>query len=120
MASLDVDESDIEVSDVSSVSDSSDDEVGGAGAGDAEGEDDSDSDDSSASGSDSDVPVWGNATHPVQVDAFTQRTDVNHQLGDNSGPINYFHLLQPEWLWQTIADETNRYAEQKNRKIGPC
>ena len=32
--------------------------------------------------------------------------------------MNYFHLLWPEWLWKTIADETNRYAEQKIEKSG--
>ena len=90
---LTLNESDINVSDDSSVSDHSNDGV----------------DDVDAAG-----PIECHSeTTPVAITAFTQPTHLNHQLADVTNPLALFHLLWPKNLWQVIADETNHYADQK-------
>ena len=89
-------ESDIDVSEVSSVSDHS-----------SDGEDDVDN------AADAGPVEWQAETTPVVITPFTQPTHLNHQLADDANPLAFFHLLWPENLWQKIADETNRYAQQK-------
>ena len=87
-------ESDIGVSEVSSVSDHS-----------SDGEDDVDN------AADAGPVEWQAETTPVVITPFTQPTHLNHQLADDANPLAFFHLLWPEN--QKIADETNRYAQQK-------
>ena len=65
-----------------------------------------------------DVPLatlqttWRPAAPPT-VRAFTEATGPSHTLPENAKPLDYFFLFLPQSLFVTIAEETNRYADQK-------
>ena len=65
-----------------------------------------------------DVPLatlqttWRPAAPPT-VRAFTEATGPSHTLPENAKPLDYFFLFLPQSFFVTIAEETNRYADQK-------
>ena len=77
------------------------------------------SDSESESGDDEDQDdidvdfVWSENLHDIRSDPFTAQTGVNHNLNDDARPLDYFHLYLPPHFFDTLAQETNRYAQQK-------
>ncbi|KAJ8316780.1 hypothetical protein KUTeg_005670, partial [Tegillarca granosa] len=100
-----LDESDIDVSSVSS-----------GDLTDSEPENESDSDDP-------DLNLirdeWSRDTRGINIGQFTHQTGPNHCLTLNARPLEYFFLLMPEIFYEVVAHETNLYAEQKIRQNGP-
>ena len=70
------------------------------------------------SGPKDDVPLamlqttWRPAAPPT-VRVFTEATGPSHTLPENAEPLNYFSLFLPQSFFVTIAEETNRYADQE-------
>ena len=98
----DVNESDIEVSEIDSESDS-----------DQSGASDHNSDD--GEGADID---WSANTHDVVLNPFQQRTGPNHGLPPEANELDYFFCFWGDDWFDMIAQETNRYAEQRIRASG--
>ncbi|KAJ8307793.1 hypothetical protein KUTeg_014658 [Tegillarca granosa] len=100
-----LDESDIDVSSVSS-----------GDLTDSEPENESDSDDP-------DLNLirdeWSRDTRGINIGQFTHQTGPNHCLTLDARPLEYFFLLMPEIFYEVVAHETNLYAEQKIRQNGP-
>ena len=99
-------ESDIDVEHLSDISVSDVSDSGSTSAGSSGNASDTDD-------SDNEVETWSANTRRVVTAAFLEPTGICHNLPDNARLTDYFHLLWPEALWRTIADETNRYADQR-------
>lgn len=63
---------------------------------------------------------WASPTQTVKPLTFagydkeqSYKVGVSHDLPVGAEPFEYFCLLVPDVFWNTIAAETNRYAEQK-------
>ena len=92
---------------------------------------------SSDSGDDEDAPVEDTAPELSQLDSqasnpaedgfwddtgvhnspipqFREETGPTHNLTAESSALDYFHLICPPTFFEKIAEETNRYAVQKN------
>ncbi|XP_060702870.1 piggyBac transposable element-derived protein 4-like isoform X1 [Hemiscyllium ocellatum] len=61
---------------------------------------------------------WTEAVTKIQVPTFTERTGPQHQLASTADPLDYFTLLWPDSVFDTIAQETNRYAVQCQARDG--
>ncbi|XP_072342411.1 piggyBac transposable element-derived protein 4-like isoform X1 [Scyliorhinus torazame] len=61
---------------------------------------------------------WTNATKDISVPPFTEATGPQHQLPHTASPLDYFSLLWPATVYDTIAEETNRYAAQCQERAG--
>ena len=55
---------------------------------------------------------WCTSEAPVHVPPFTAVTGPVSHVPDNKSAIDFFHLMFPESLIETIVTETNRYARQ--------
>ena len=55
---------------------------------------------------------WSNDLHDVNIPTFTCETGPNHDLSPDARPVDYLNLFLPETFYETLALETNRYAEQ--------
>ena len=55
---------------------------------------------------------WCTSEAPVHVSPFTAVTGPVSHVPDNKSAIDFFHLMFPESLIETIVTETNRYARQ--------
>lgn len=82
-------------------------------------ESDSEEQDKVESDPDDDVPLaclqtkWRPATHATTLADFTAPTGPNHNLPECAKPLEYFYLFLPQSFYDTLAEETNRYARQK-------
>ncbi|XP_069752086.1 piggyBac transposable element-derived protein 4-like [Narcine bancroftii] len=61
---------------------------------------------------------WTSTLEEIHVPAFAEPTGPQHQLPSTASPLDYFSLLWPSTLFDTIAEETNRYAVQCQEKAG--
>ena len=55
---------------------------------------------------------WSNDLHDVNIPTFTCETGPNHDLSPDARTVDYLNLFLPETFYETLALETNRYAEQ--------
>ncbi|KAK3106989.1 hypothetical protein FSP39_004511 [Pinctada imbricata] len=56
---------------------------------------------------------WTDDLGDIQLPLFTERTGVNHGLDPGAKPVDYFFKYLPPSFFDTLAEETNRYATQK-------
>nr|XP_032821145.1 uncharacterized protein LOC116948512 isoform X2 [Petromyzon marinus] len=56
---------------------------------------------------------WSQGLSDVRIREFSQSSGPQHSLPLDATPLDYFLLLWPESLFETITEETNRYAEQR-------
>uniref|UniRef100_A0A4W3GL10 PiggyBac transposable element-derived protein 4-like n=1 Tax=Callorhinchus milii TaxID=7868 RepID=A0A4W3GL10_CALMI len=66
---------------------------------------------------------WSMDLHDVCVPSFTEPVGPQHQLSTSASPLSYFNLLWPDTVFGTVAEETNRYADQCQESAGkrdPC
>lgn len=85
-------------------------------------ESESRSSESSRSGDEADNAVsdlfsWSDELNPVEIDMFLSGVGPkleNMNIDDDSTPLDFFHLFFPEELIDTIAEQTNLYAQQQN------
>ncbi|XP_067910284.1 piggyBac transposable element-derived protein 4-like [Heterodontus francisci] len=61
---------------------------------------------------------WSTTVKDIHVPPFTEATGPQHQLPTTASPLDYFHLLWPDSVFDTITEETNRYAAQCQEKAG--
>ncbi|XP_067826911.1 piggyBac transposable element-derived protein 4-like isoform X1 [Heptranchias perlo] len=61
---------------------------------------------------------WTTTVNDIHVPSFTESIGPNHQLPNTASPLDYFSLLWPDTVFDTIAEETNRYAMQCQEKAG--
>ena len=56
---------------------------------------------------------WSRDTHDIVVPKFAEKTGPTHTLPADARQLDYFFLFLPHSFFETLATETNRYAEQK-------
>ena len=57
---------------------------------------------------------WSERLHPIPtIQPFVELPSPIHQLPGDATPLDFFGLLWPPSLFQLLAEETNRYATQK-------
>lgn len=61
---------------------------------------------------------WTTDVEDMHVPPFTEPSGPQHQLPDTASPLDYFTLLWPQTVFDTIALETNRYAAQCQETAG--
>mgnify|MGYP000049550334 CR=1 FL=1 len=66
------------------------------------------------SSSDDDLE-WSDQLHDVKILLFIEPVGPKHNLSEDAQVLEYFYLLFEEDFFDTMATETNRYAEQKQR-----
>ena len=103
----DVNESDIDVSDVELSSDGESDHADGS-----DGESDADSDDSGVRAE------WSANTHNIDVNQFTEGTGPTHPLPVDADELDFLFYFWNDGMFELIAAETNRYAQQKIEASG--
>ena len=104
ISSESVTESDIDISDISSENNL-----------DFESEDDEDV----IAGIENLTSEWSHTLHDVHVSDFAEETGPKHNLHPDAKPLEYFSLFLPQSFYETVAEETNRYADQKIALNGP-
>ena len=58
--------------------------------------------------------MWSEELHPIPpVVPFTETPGPVHQLSEGATPVDFLHLFWEPALFQLLADETNRYAVQR-------
>eukprot|EP00745_Piridium_sociabile_P020010 TRINITY_DN3051_c1_g1_i6.p1 TRINITY_DN3051_c1_g1~~TRINITY_DN3051_c1_g1_i6.p1 ORF type:complete len:108 (+),score=12.94 TRINITY_DN3051_c1_g1_i6:58-381(+) len=62
--------------------------------------------------------TWRPDTQPAAVNEFSQETGPAHTLPPTASPLDYFFLFLPLTFFTTAAEETNRYAQQKQAAKG--
>ena len=63
-----------------------------------------------------DPEIWSEALHNVNIEEFSDNPGPTTQLPPNCNEMDFLNLIFPAELFKTIADETNRYAEQEQEK----
>ena len=61
---------------------------------------------------------WSVQLRPVEIDDFLGNPGPVTILDENKSELDFFHLIFDENLYQTFADETNRYAEIVQQQKG--
>uniref|UniRef100_UPI00398EFAF2 piggyBac transposable element-derived protein 4-like n=1 Tax=Pristiophorus japonicus TaxID=55135 RepID=UPI00398EFAF2 len=61
---------------------------------------------------------WSSTVTDIHIPPFTQSIGPQHQLTNTASPLDYLRLLWPDTVFDTIAEETNRYATQCQEKAG--
>ena len=74
--------------------------------------------DSSSNNEDNINEDWTDAVHPIDIRPFTEDVGPTHNLPTGASPIHYFNLMFEDRFFQTIADQTNLYAEQQQQQNG--
>uniref|UniRef100_A0A8W8P1P5 PiggyBac transposable element-derived protein domain-containing protein n=1 Tax=Magallana gigas TaxID=29159 RepID=A0A8W8P1P5_MAGGI len=62
--------------------------------------------------------TWREMLRNVDLEDFTGTPGPTKELNATAEEIDFFHLMFPDDLYELIATETNRYAEQKQEKNG--
>ena len=74
---------------------------------------------SSSQRSDFDDPnFWSSELHDIDISPFEEPYGPSHDLDPLDHILRYFYLMFPEDLFDKIAEETNRYAEQAAERAG--
>ena len=61
---------------------------------------------------------WGEANRPVRLQPFTQESGPNHGLADDATVLDYFKIFMDDDFFELVALETNRYAKQRIASSG--
>ncbi|XP_033756191.1 piggyBac transposable element-derived protein 4-like [Pecten maximus] len=62
---------------------------------------------------------WSRDVNEIFVPDFSENTGPQHNLNTNASVLEYFNLFLPQSFFETVANETNRYADQRQLVTGP-
>ena len=56
---------------------------------------------------------WSNTLHRIHVQPFSEAPGPVHDLGPDATPLDFFSLLWEPSFFDSLAEEINRYAQQR-------
>lgn len=77
-----------------------------------------DSDDSDIVVGDHDEDSWCEQLHDIDVSSFSEFVGPRHQLPENASALDFFSLLFEPNFFDVMAEQTNLYASQRQRRAG--